>query len=222
MQHNLKFNAYLDFIEENHPNYLKRLPPTDKEKLKKLFLMLNDTYVTISFFDKEEYMSSNFLNLLMEYRVYLSRLLLLVLLNDKYLIDTLIRLLIEKLYRIIYGIHHSHLEESSIRKHERIKMSERLDSFDIKDKVILDTLYTDYSKLIHHTVSTQSDLLNFTQLAKYDANLTDYVIQIVEILNSLYIKNVYSEIIKDENLDLASKLIFEEDVQDFFKDILKD
>lgn len=222
MQNHLMFKAYIDFIEENHPNYLKRLQPKDKEKLEQLFLLLNDVYVTISFFDKQEYMASNFLNLLKEYRVYLSRILLLVPLNDKYLIDALVRLLVEKLYRIIYGSHHSQLEESSIRKHERFKMSDRLDSFDVKDKDILDTLYTDYSKLIHHTTSTQSDLLNFTQLAKLDANLIEYIIEIVELLNSIYTKNVFVVIIKDGNLDLASTLILKKNVQDSFKNMLKD
>jgi len=216
------FKAYLDFIEENHPNYLKRLQFEDKENLEQLFLLLNDVYVTISFFDKQEYVMSNFLNLLKEYRVYLSRILLLVPLNDKYLIDSLVRLLVEKLYRIIYGSHHLHLEESSIRKHERFKMSERLDSFDVKDKSILDTLYTDYSKLIHHTDSTQSDLLNFTQLSKIDVNLIKYIIKVVELLNSIYIKNVFTIICKDENLDLASMLILENNVQDSFKNVLKD
>ncbi|WHP40568.1 hypothetical protein QIX46_18775 [Lysinibacillus boronitolerans] len=220
MQNNLMFKAYLDFIEENYPNYLKRLKSEDKEKLEQLFLLLNDVYVTISFFDKEEYTTSNFLNLLKEYRVYLSRILLLVPLNDKYLIDALVRLLVEKLYRVIYGSHHSHLEESSIRKHERFKMSERLDSFDVKNKDILDTLYTDYSKLIHHTTSTQSDLLNFTQLAKLDTNLVEYIIEIVKLLNFIYIKNVFTIIIKDGHLDLASTLILEKNVQDSFKDIL--
>ncbi|MEK4248488.1 hypothetical protein [Paenibacillus sp. FSL W7-1287] len=215
------FKAYLDFIEENYPSYIKRLQPGDKENLEQLFLLLNDVYITISFFDKEEYTTSNFLNLLKEYRVYLSRILLLVPLNDKYLIDALARLLVEKLYRIIYGIHHSHLAESSVRKHERSKMSERLDSFNVKDKDILDNLYTDYSKLIHHTTSTQSDLLNFTQLAKLDANLIQYIIGIVELLNSIYIKNVFTIIVKDGNLDLASTLILEENVQDSFKDVLK-
>ncbi|KRE20231.1 hypothetical protein ASE42_10175 [Bacillus sp. Root920] len=67
-------------------------------------------------------------------------------------------------------------------------MSDRLDSFNVKDKDILDTLYTDYSKLIHHITSTQSDLLNFTQLAKLDANLIENIIEIVELLNSIYTK----------------------------------
>lgn len=222
MQNNLMFKAYLDFIEENYPKYLQKLNSEDKEKLEKLFLLLNDVYVTIAFFDKEEYTTSNFLNLLKEYRVYLSRILLLVPLNDKYLIDALVRLLVEKLYRVIYGIHHPHLQESSIRKHERFKMSERLDSFDVKNKDILDTLYTDYSKLIHHTTSTQSDLLNFTQLAKRDTNLIEYIIGIVELLNSIYIKDIFTIIIKNGHMDLASTLILEENVQDSFKNILKD
>lgn len=85
-------------------------------------------------------------------------------------------------------------------------MSDRLDSFDVKDKDILDTLYTDYSKLIHHTTSTQR-LLNFTQIAKLDANLIEYIIEIVELLNSIYTKNVFVVIIKDGNLDLALTLI---------------
>lgn len=221
MQNHLMFKVYLDFIEENHPNYFKRLHPKDIENLEQLFLLLNDVYVTISFFDKQEYMRSNFLNLLKEYRVYLSRILLLVPLNDKYLIDSLVRLLVEKLYRIIYGSHHAHLEESSIRKHERYKMSERLDSFDVKDKDILDNMYLDYSKLIHHTTSTQSDLLNFTQLAKLDTNIIEYSIKIVELLNSIYIKNVFTITLKDGSLDLASKLIFENNVQESFKNVLK-
>ncbi|EDW21706.1 hypothetical protein FO510_00420 [Bacillus pumilus] len=222
MQNQLKFKAYIEFLEKNHPSYLDRLQDEDKENLETLFLSVNDVFVTISFFfDKQGYLTSNFINLLKEYRVYLSRTLLLIPLNDKYLIDALVRLLIEKLYRIIYGSHHPHLVESSIRKHDRQKMSERLEKFDVKEKEILDTLYTDYSKLIHHTYSTQSDLLNFTQLTKLDTDLIKYVIKIVENLNLIYIKNIFEIIIKDNNLDLASTIILKENIQNHFKDVLK-
>lgn len=216
------FKSYLDFLKDNYPLYMQNMQSEELENMERLYYLINDVYISSSFFNRDEYLTRNFYNLMKEYRTYYSRILLLIPLNDKYLIDALIRLLIEKLYRIIYGSYHLHLEEGSIRRHERRKMSERLETFDVKDKELLDTLYNDYSKLIHHTDSTETDLLNFKQLTKIDVALIDYVIEVVEKLNLIYIKNVFVIIINEGNLDLASNLTLKDVMQENFKDILKE
>lgn len=220
MDKNWVFNIYLEYLETNFPKYNNTLSEESLKKIKYLYFNVNDVFIACNFFEHDEYSTCNYANLVKEFKTYLSRVLILIPINDKYLIDALFRLLIEKLYRIIYGLHHLHLQESSIRKHERQKMSDRLEG-KIIEKSGLDSLYRQYSQLIHHTNSTFTDLLNFKQLEKAEANLINYVNDFVTELKKIYIIDFFIPVLDGKELDLPSKLILHNDIQEPFKLLLK-
>lgn len=199
-------NNYLDYLEAGFPSYYANLTEESLENLKEVYFSVNDIFVMYSYFTKEEYKSKNFINLINEYKSYTSRLLLVIPVNDKYLVDSLLRLLIEKLYRILYAYNHAHLPESSIRKHERRRMSTRLDGR-LSKKMELDDLYREYSELIHHSNPTTTDLLNFRELSEVDNNLISYIGEKVEILKEIFLIDFFIPKLTSNNLDLASKMI---------------
>ncbi|MHB0801408.1 hypothetical protein PVK73_17505 [Bacillus thuringiensis] len=198
-------NNYLEYIEVNFPNYYNNLSEESLVELKELYYSVNDVFVMCSYFNRDEYQNENYLNLINEFKSYTSRLLLVAPVNDKYLVDSLLRLLIEKLYRILYAHYHTHLLESSIRKHEKRKMSTRLMN-KLSKKVELDDLYSEYSELIHHSNPTTTDLLNFRQLSNTDIKLITYISEKVEILKEIFIIDFFTPKVKIINLDLAAKM----------------
>lgn len=221
MPKNWSHNIYLDYLEETYPRYYSSLTTDSQEKLIKLYLLINEIYKTSEIFENRPYISTNYINLIREYKTYLSRVLLLVPINDKYLVDSIIRLITEKSYRIIYGINHPHLLETSIRKHPRRKMSDRLDSFPIVHKLQLDSMYAMFSELIHHTDSTDSDLLNFKQLAKYEGDLVSYIYVNISNLRLVYMHDIFCSILRGTDLDLPSKYMLNNDTSEEFQIILK-
>lgn len=153
----------------------------------------------------------NYQKLLKEFQSYISRLLLVVPINDKFLVDSLFRLLIEKCYRILYGFHNNQLQEHSLRKHPRNKMSSRIDG-KVINKNQLDTMYGEYSELIHHSTPTSTDLLNFRQLGSIDSQLIEYIYIRVKILKTIFIEDFYIPNLRLTQLDLATKSMLQKQV----------
>jgi len=199
-------NNYLEYIEASFPNYYVNLSEDKLDELKELYYSVNDIFVMCSYFNRNEYQSKNYLNLINEFKSYSSRLLLVAPINDKFLVDSILRLLTEKLYRILYADNHTHLLESSIRNHERRKMGMRLMG-KLEKKAELDNLYSEYSELIHHSNPTTTDLLNFRQLSKVDIELIAYISERVEILKEIFIIDFFIPKLRVNKLDLASKMI---------------
>lgn len=216
MDNNWVINNYLEYLKTNFPRYEINLSEESFGKIEKLYFNVNDVFITCNFFENDYYSTFNYTNLIKEFKTYLSRVLILIPINDKYLLDALFRLLVEKLYRILYGLHYLHLAESSIRKHERRKMSERLEG-KIIEKLLLDSLYSQYSQLIHHTYSNVTDLFNFKQLEKAEVNLINYINDFVTKLKGIYIVDFFIPVIREKELDLSSKLILHDNIQESFK-----
>ncbi|MGG4498425.1 hypothetical protein [Brevibacillus reuszeri] len=214
-------NNYFDYLESNFPAYKQSLTGEYIQSLEELFFSVNDVFVTCNLFEKEIFQELNFINLIREFKTYFSRILLLIPLNDRYILDALFRLLIEKLYRMIYGLNHIHLNESSIRKHERWKMGERLEG-KLSKKDDLDLLYKEYSNLIHHSSPTQTDLLNFRQLADYETELLTYANGIVNNLKLIYIIDFLIPLLNEKPLDLASRLTLSNELQQTCKSHLEE
>lgn len=212
-------NIYLDYLDNNFPKYKQGLTKDDLKKIDELYFSINDVYVTSSIFEQAEYTDRNYKNLLLEFKTYLSRVLLLLPLNDKYSIDALLRLLIEKLYRIIYGLNHLHLSEETIRRHKRSKMSERLGMITEREK--LNELYRVYSELIHHSVSTPTDSLNLKQLERANIDLLGYVIDFIADIRKIYINDFFIPTIKNESLDLSTQLYLRDNTQLILKELLE-
>lgn len=214
-------NNYLDYIEINFPNFHGNLSPESLVELRELYYSTNDIFVMCNYFNTNEYQNKNYFNLINEFKSYTSRLLLIVSINDKYLVDSLLRLLIEKLYRILYGNYHNHLLEHSVRNHPRKKMSSRLtEKLNKKDE--LDSLYSEYSELIHHSNSTTTDLLNFRQLSSTDSHLIAYIRDKVEMLKGIFIIDFFIPKLKITNLDLATKMTLKGQLKHETSKILED
>ncbi|MNO38128.1 hypothetical protein D3C76_282230 [compost metagenome] len=198
-------NNYIDYLKTSFPKYFTSLSEDELSALSELYFSVNDFFVLCSCLNKSEYERSNFLNLVNEFMSYISRLLLVVPINDKYLVDSILRMLIEKLYRILYAHYHSHLLEASIRKHERRKMSSRLIG-KLNKKNELDNLYNEYSELIHHSNPTTTDLLNFRELSEINVGLIAYISEKVNILKEIFIEDFFISKVGEAELVLASKL----------------
>ncbi|ETT37532.1 hypothetical protein C161_13513 [Paenibacillus sp. FSL R5-192] len=221
MNNNWIVNNYIDYLSEQYPIYYDKMSGETLNKLKDLYFSVNDISVMCNIFNKSEYQEKNFYNLLCEFKSYASRLLLIIPINDKYLVDSLFRLLIEKLYRMIYAHHHGHLLESSIRNHERRKMSTRLMG-KLNKKEELDILYGEYSELIHHSSPTSTDLLNFRKLSEVELGLEKYINDQLEVLKEIFMLDFFIPKFKGKHIDLASKLTLKEQLKEYTSKLLEE
>ncbi|MBU5351372.1 hypothetical protein KQI74_03710 [Paenibacillus barcinonensis] len=214
-------NNYLEYIREHYPIYHEKMSDETLNQLKDLYFSVNDIFVMCNIFDKSEYIEKNFYSLICEFKSYASRLLLIIPINDKYLVDSLLRLLIEKLYRMIYAHHNAHLLESSIRNHERRKMSTRLTG-KLNKKEELDILYGDYSELIHHSSPTTTDLLNFRKLGEVDVGLVRYINDQVEMIKEIFMLDFFIPKVKVNHIELASKLTLKGQLKEHTSKLLEE
>ncbi|WP_440603285.1 hypothetical protein [Bacillus sp. GB_SG_008] len=205
------FNNYLDYLQEQTPSFFQRL--SEQDELKELYLTINDIFVLCNAFDREEMQGKNYYNLIKEFKSYGSRLLLIITLNDKYLVDVILRLLVEKLYRILYGLNRPQLAESSIRKHEKRKMKERLEGLVVKQEELND-LYANYSELLHHTLPTETDLFNFRELMRADTEIINYTNEKVILIKDIFIEDCFLIAFRTVELGLATKLNLNDNLQE--------
>lgn len=210
----LDYKNYINFIDENFPTTIIR----NESELKEYYYLINDFFILCDVILSLEEITStlNYYNLLKEFQSYISRLLLAVVLNDKYLIDNLIRLLIEKLYRVLYGYHYLDKQESTVRNHTRSVMSTRLETL-LSNRQLLDDLYGEYSELIHHTSSTPDDLLNLRTLFIKPKNLLASTTVKLKDIQKIFIEDFFNKMVKDEKLTLASRLVLENRLSEFTK-----
>lgn len=126
-------------------------------------------------------------------------------LNDIYMIDALLRLLVEKLYRIIYSLYCPLKTERNIRKQSREEMAKKIDG-NVGRKNDLDLLYANYSILIHHTDTLNTDNYNFRELAQYDESINVKLILILQNIIEIYIEEFVLKVLQSDELELAMKL----------------
>ncbi|MOA38909.1 hypothetical protein D3C78_1606430 [compost metagenome] len=98
-------------------------------------------------------------------------------------------------------------------------MSDRLNGRMLK-KTELDTLYSTYSSLIHHTNSTPTDLFNFRRLAEVNTALISYILNTVVEIKEIYTLDFLVPILQRVNLDLSTKMTFNNDLQQSYKNTL--
>lgn len=199
----LGYRNYLSLLEENMPNCMA----LTESQLQDLYLIINDVFImseVISNLDDVRE-TANYYNLLKEFQSYIARLLLVVTLNDKYLVDTIIRLLVEKLYRVLYGLHRPYMQESSIRSHSRKKMSERLEGLLLKQEE-LNELYGEYSELIHHTSSTENDLLSLRSIYIKENEISKNTFKELERLFEVFIEDLFLKVVNNVDLSLSTRM----------------
>lgn len=199
MNPNQEYINYKLILEEFFPKsiFLKNFTSSIN---KKVFLNINDNLKFINLlldFDliKED---SNSVFFIKEYKIYLSRILTVLATNDRFLLNSILRLNIEKLYRIIYGINFTMSTDRSIRKKTRKQMSDRIKGDTNIEIEGLDTLYSNYSIEIHHGDKSTIDLRSIYDIMKDDTYI-DYSLlnDDLIIINSYWLDCVLCRLIQE-------------------------
>lgn len=184
----------------------------NQELLSNTFNLIDDLYVVITLYADEK---RNYFNLNSELVFYSGRLMILLPINDRYMIDALFRLLIEKLYRLLYCLKSPNMLEKNIRIKSKESMSKRVS---IKDQKMLDELYGEFSTFIHHTDKLDSDSFNFRKLLEYSSELMQHTLESFEKIHYLYFSYFVKETLEKENL--SDKLYLDANLSDAAKVIL--
>ncbi|MBE6064821.1 hypothetical protein [Clostridium cochlearium] len=184
------FEEYLSFIKLNIPNSLFISDTKNKE----LFLSVNTAFKMSDILTDFKFVSNNetYYNLLIEYKKYFARILPAISLNDKFLVYSILRLLTEKLYRIIIGINYPNRGERRIRSDTRAKMSNDLSKVITSDrKSIIDKLYKELSNILHHTDKNSVCLYDIRRLFRTDLNIINETCIITEKLTDIFVEEVF-------------------------------
>lgn len=186
------FQVYYEFLKEHFPMY-----EVENEVLFEFYLYVHNTFIlsdVLIDFEKIE-SSCNVYNIMVEYREFYARLLTTVAINDRFLVDNIFRVLIEKLYRLMYGIKNPNFTENKIRKKSRSDMSQNLyGTVSLLNLDDLDSLYKIFSKKIHHTVAMPEDYYNLTK--RLEANscfINDYLYN-MEIIQRIFLEEVFMKV----------------------------
>lgn len=191
--YDLDFDDYLAFLNKNMPNSLFLTDQNNKD----LFLSINTAFKLSDILTDFEFVTKdkNYYNLLIEYKMYFARILSAVSLNDKFLIDNILRLLIEKLYRIITGLAYPARGERRVRSDSRERMSNDLVAMlNPLRKSELDILYSDLSNSIHHTNTRPEDLYSIRELFTNHSNLGLSTTNVTNQLTEIFVDEVFLKI----------------------------
>ncbi|AUJ25175.1 hypothetical protein [Virgibacillus dokdonensis] len=191
------FSQYKLFIEDNFPKTIFN----DNFKLNKVFLEVNTSFILadilteFGFVGKED----SYFILLIEYKRFTGRILSTLLLNDKFLMDNLFRLIIERIYRVLIGLHYPERKEKRLRKSPRSKMSDDLDG-KIKNESLaeLNDLYRSFSKQIHLTDAAETNQYDVIRLFKTPHGLEVYVFECFQEINKIFIEQIFMLLCKNK------------------------
>jgi len=214
------FENFLRFVNETQP-YSVCLNHPD---LQEVYDLVNDIYNICSILIDHEYVkvTDNYYSLLIEYRDYYGRFLLTMTLNDEYLVNSLFRLLVEKLYRIIFGFYNSFKSSNSVRRHSRYEMSTRL-TMTLQKKKELDDFYSKYSDLIHQSIKSGSENLDLRSVYSIDRNLIDNLKSELQDLNSIFLLDYFKPFCVQNSLnDLSFIIAMNNRISENTKKIIKD
>ncbi|MFQ6322532.1 hypothetical protein [Lactococcus garvieae] len=213
------YDEYKKFLNAFFPKF-----KINDEVLFPFYCHINNAFVLYDVMLEHEKVdrTSNYHSILLESREFYARLLTIVAINDKYLIDNILRLIVEKIYRILFGITKPLKQESTIRKISREKMKSEISKVSGEDEVIdeLNKLYNDYSVKIHHTVSVPSDYYNLTKRLVMDSDefLQD-VVEDMSKLETIFINKIFNFLVIDsEKEDTSFKMRIRNNTTD---DIIK-
>lgn len=212
MKKEQRYSNYRSYISENNKEFFN-FTKNHQELLLDIYNSIDDFYVINSLYDDD---TKNYFNLNSEMVFYSGRLMILLPINDKYIIDALFRLLVEKLYRLFYCLNSPNMLESNIRKKNRESMSKRVNIADQND---LEDLYKEFSILIHHTDKMPSDSFNFRELLNYSDEVMQHTLKTFKKLHFLYFSYFVKETLKIENL--SDKLYLDANLSETAKGILE-
>lgn len=194
----IKFDNFLKFVEDTQPKSIC----LNNTELRDVFDLINDTFSICSIIIDHDYVndSDNYYSLLVEFRDYYGRFLLALTLNDEFLISSLFRLIVEKLYRIIFGFYNPHKSKNSIKRHTRSEMSSRL-TVPLNKKAELDDFYKRYSDLIHHSTTNNSDRLDLRGVYFNERDLINTLKQELTELNCIFIEDYVIPLCTQKNIN---------------------
>ncbi|EJE98218.1 hypothetical protein [Liquorilactobacillus mali] len=148
----------------------------------------------------------NFFDLIIEYREFYARLLVSVTLNDEFFTSNVVRILVEKLYRILYGYYNPSKSIRRIRTSARKNLLRGTNLTD-RNAEMLDRLYHVYSELIHDTHPSTNTKIDIQK--RLDGNLFDLkkITQDLQCLENIFVLELFLKLIPDlDSTDTAIKI----------------
>ncbi|WP_413487038.1 hypothetical protein [Carnobacterium maltaromaticum] len=197
------YNTYLNLVNDNFPKSVIQ----DNSELKSFFQSIHNSFIMSDILTEFGFVSSNsnVYNLIIEYKFFYSRLLTTLPLNDLFLIQNLLRLIVEKQYRIIYGFNFYNCGEKRIRKETRIKMDNRLiNVIDTNLHMILNKLYVELSEDIHHTNSSISDFYDIQKRLLTENNIAISIQQTLDDLEKIFSELIFINAINNDSDKLTT------------------
>lgn len=214
-----EYEKYKIFLNDFFPKF-----EIDDELLFSFYNRVNNAFVLCDVMIEHEKVdkSRNYYNILLEYREFYARLLTTIAINDNYLIDNILRLIVEKTYRVLYGLLKPNKQESTIRKTTREKMKSEISKIHGEDEIFdkLNILYNDYSGKIHHTMSVPSDYYNLTKRLKMSSvDFFPNIIENMEKIEEVFISKIFLALVPEtEKEDTSFKMRIRNNTTD---DIIK-
>ncbi|MBU6001031.1 hypothetical protein KQ236_11895 [Lactococcus lactis] len=196
------FRGYQTFLTNYFPKFEQ-----NEDDLFSFYIQVNNAFVLSDILIEHDKINSsvNYYNILIEYREFYARLLTTITLNDEFLVENILRLIIEKLYRMLYGKAKANTLEKNIRKKDRNSMknelekSNRMGTENISLQSLND-LYDKYSGRIHHTVASMSDYYDLTKRLnmRVDNLLNDFILDL-KIIEHVFVSEIFMKLIVDIN-----------------------
>ncbi|WP_026826484.1 MULTISPECIES: hypothetical protein [Exiguobacterium] len=196
------FESYQNFLNEYFPKF-----NSIEEDLYDFYSYVNNTFVLCDLLIEHNKVdkSNNYFNLIIEYREFYARLLTTVAINDKFLIENILRIIIEKIYRILFGILKDKKIERTIRKESREKMKKILEgTIEISRFESLNNLYNDYSQKVHHTDSVPTDYYDLTKRLEYKEHSLREFIKSMEKIEKIFLHEVFLVLSPDSEKEETS------------------
>lgn len=181
--------SYLSILRINFPqSHINKIDLRTFFKLVNNTFILSDVLTDFEIVEKE----SNIYNMMMEYKQFYARLLTTMALNDPFLINNLLRLIVEKLYRMVYGISYPNRGENRIRRLSREKMDFEINSWaGTENAKTINNLYRDLSKSIHHTISDKYDLVDIQEKLRYETNIVPNTVVTLESIEVIFVEEIF-------------------------------
>ncbi|RXF31476.1 hypothetical protein EG868_10900 [Enterococcus faecalis] len=208
------FEHYKEFLKEYFPKF-----DSTEEKLYDFYLYVNNSFVLCDLLIEHNKIDEdcNYFNILIEYREFYARLLTTVAINDKFLVDNLLRVIIEKVYRILYGMLKNNKLERSIRRESRSEMKKALEGNVEENRFnLLNTLYNEYSQNIHHTISIPTDYFNLTRRLEHSQNNIEEFVNSMEKIEQIFLDEIFLILSPDnENEETSYKMKIRNNTSDY-------
>lgn len=194
---------YIDKLKKFFPNI--KLPQDDD--LMNIYVNISYIYDLCAILLSFDYITDEwFKTMINEYAEFNAKILITIVLKDRNLVNCYLRMLTEKLYRLIYIQFKHPKTKSKIRRKTQKNIYNELKETSAKkslDKIY--PLFDKYSKEIHNYEHHEEDLYSVVfGLEEKDFELSDYLTDI-KILNEVFEKEIFKKHVNTEESTVAIK-----------------